>query len=105
MKCNTVIEIDNNTLNNAIQGAVSNALKKSDIQNKLYSYGTNRIRDYVNQSYRDGRLIQSVAKEMSKSVPVNDILNLIDIEELKTAIIDKVSMELYKDMKRALEVK
>ena len=105
MKCNTVIEIDSVTLNNAIQGAVSNALKKSDIQNKLYSYGTSRIREYVNQSYRDGRLVQSVAKEMNKSVPIDDILNLIDVEELKAAIIDNVSMELYKDMKRALEVK
>lgn len=102
MKCNTVIEIDSVTLNNSIQGAVSNALKNSDIQNKLYSYGTSRIREHVNQSYRDGRLVQSVAKEMSKNIPINEILKLLDVEKIEAAIIDNVSTELIKRLQDKL---
>ena len=102
MKCNTAIEIDSVALNNAIQGAVSDALKKSDIQDKLYSYGTGRIREHVNQSYRDGRLVQSVAKEMSKNIPINEILKLLDVEKIEAAIIDNVSTELIKRLQDKL---
>ena len=102
MKCNTIIEIDDNTLNNSIQRAVSDALKKSNIQDKLYSYGTSRIREHVDKSYRDGRLVQSVAKEMSKNIPINEILKLLDVEKIEAAIIDNVSTELIKRLQDKL---
>ena len=102
MKCNTTIDIDTNLLNNAIQGAVSNALKQSDIKDKLYSYGVDKIRTYAMRAERDGRLVQSVAKEISHNIPVDKILELLDVKKLETKIIERVSEALVTKMQNKL---
>lgn len=102
MKCNTTIEIDTTLLNNAIQGAVSNVLKQSNIQDKLYSYGVDKIRTYTMKAEKDGRFVQSVAKEISQNIPVDKILELLDVKELEAKIIERVSEALVTKMQDKL---
>ena len=102
MKCNTIIEIDTTLLNNAIQMAVSNALKQSNILDMLHSYGIDKIRTYTMKAEKDGRLVQSVAKEISQNIPIDKILELLDVKELEAKIIKRVSEALVTKMQDKL---
>ena len=88
------ILIDNTALNNAMQSAVSNTFKNSDLRDKIYSYGCKRVKDYIDKFYADGSVLSHAAKMVAKEINTQDVLALIDIEELKADIADRVAKHL-----------
>ena len=88
------ILIDDTTLNNAMQSAVSNTFKNSDLRDKIYSYGCKRVKDYIDKFYADGSVLSHAAKMVAKDINTQDVLALIDIEELKADIADRVAKHL-----------
>lgn len=87
-----------NTMNNAIQSAVSNTFKKSDLQDRIYSYGCKRVKDYINKFYANGSVLSHAAKQVAKEINTQDVLALIDIEELKADIADRVAKHLIEKL-------
>lgn len=92
------ILIDDTTLNNAMQSAVSNTFKNSDLRDKIYSYGCKRVKDYIDKFYADGSVLSHAAKQVAKEINTQDVLALIDIEELKADIADRVAKYLIKKL-------
>ena len=88
------ILIDDTTLNNAMQSAVSNTFKNSDLRDKIYSYGCKKVKDYIDKFYADGSVLSHAAKMVAKEISPQDVLALIDIEELKADIADRVAKHL-----------
>ena len=92
------ILIDDTTLNNAMQSAVSNTFKKSDLRDKIYSYGCKKVKDYIDKFYANGSVLSHTAKQVAKEINTQDVLALIDIEELKADIADRVAKYLIKKL-------
>ena len=92
------ILIDDTTLNNAMQSAVSNTFKNSDLWDKIYSYGCKRVKDYIDKFYANGSVLSHAAKMVAKEISPQDVLALIDIEELKADIADRVAKHLIEKL-------
>ena len=92
------ILIDDTTLNNAMQSAVSNTFKNSDLRDKIYSYGCKRVKDYIDKFYANGSVLSHAAKMVAKEISPQDVLALIDIEELKADIADRVAKHLIEKL-------
>lgn len=92
------ILIDDTTLNNAMQSAVSNTFKNSDLRDKIYSYGCKRVKDYIDKFYANGSVLSHAAKQVAKEINTQDVLALIDIEELKADIADRVAKYLIEKL-------
>lgn len=92
------ILIDDTTLNNAMQSAVSNTFKNSDLRDKIYSYGCKRVKDYIDKFYANGSVLSHAAKMVAKEISPQDVLSLIDIEELKADIADRVAKHLIEKL-------
>jgi len=96
---NLEFEIDSNILNNAVQKAVASTYKSTGMSEKLQSYGKQKISAAVNKMREDGSLVYSIAKQIAKEIDPTSILLLLDVEDIKKQIIDRVTNHLIKTIK------
>lgn len=96
------IDINNTVINNAVQKAVSSFYSSKNIEDKIMSYAATKINKTVAKWERDGSLTNQIAKQVASQISVQDIMSLLDTEELKEKIIDRVSMHLISKIKLSL---
>lgn len=96
---NLEFEIDSNILNNAVQKAIASTYKSSDMAEKLQSYGKQKISAAVTKMREDGSLVHSIAKQIAKEIDPTSVLLLLDVEDIKKQIIDRVTNHLIKTIK------
>ena len=96
---NLEFEIDSNILNNSVQKAVASTYKSTGVSEKLQSYGKQKISAAVNKMREDGSLVYSIAKQIAKEIDPTSILLLLDVEDIKKQIIDRVTNHLIKTIK------
>lgn len=99
IKTNLEFEIDSNILNNAIQKAVASTYKSSGIAEKLQSYGKQKVSTIVDKMREDGSLVHSIAKQIAKEIDPTSVILLLDVEDVKKQIIDRVTNHLIKTIK------
>ena len=77
--CTLELDVDSVALNNAMSKAV-------------------RIGKSVSKSIQDGTFVRAVAKNVAKEFDANIIVSLLDIEELKTMVAEKISQKIISKM-------
>lgn len=99
IKTNLEFEIDSNILNSAVQKAVASTYKSSRMAEKLQNYGNQKVSAAVDRMRADGSLVRSVAKQIAKGIDPASVLLLLDVEDVKKQIIDRVTNHLIKTIK------
>ena len=100
MKCkgNLEVTIDSVALNNCVQETIKKIYNSSDIQNRIMQYTKKKVDNYVDNVHRNGSIVKQASKRVAKEVDVNEILKLIDVDDLKNRIADKVAKHLISKM-------
>ena len=96
--CTLELDVDSVALNNAMSKAVSDAVKSLNIEQIVNAEVTRRIGKSVSKSIQDGTFVRAVAKNVAKECDANIIVPLLDIEELKTMVAEKISQKIISKM-------
>lgn len=94
--CEIELNISDVELNNAVSKAVSNAVKTLNIEQKVNTEVTRRIGKTISKSTSDGTFVATVAKNVAKTIEVNSVIALIDIEELKNIVAEKICEKMVR---------
>ena len=89
MKSN--FEIPDSLIRDAVNVAISNELKKLNIEAIVKTEVEKRIISMSNKGINDGSIISLVAKKVATEIPVSDIIELLDINNLNSMVSDRVS--------------
>lgn len=89
------LNLNEKQLNTLVQKYITDCYKQSNIGNRIYSYGTSRISKKIDQMFSDGSLmdavIKQIAKNISKDIPLEHLMELVDKDKLNEAVIERVS--------------
>ena len=96
MKSN--FEIPDSLIRDAVNTAISNELKKLNIEAIVKSEVEKRIITLSNKGINDGSLISLVAKKLATEIQVSDIIELLDIDNLNSMVSDRVSKFMLNKM-------
>ena len=97
------LNLNDKQLNQIVQKYISDCYKQSNICDKIYSYGTNRISKKIDQMVNDGSLMDSVARQVarniSKDIPLERLMEFVDMDKLNEAVIERVSKYVINKIK------
>ena len=97
------LNLNENQLNQIVQKYITDCYKQSEICDKIYSYGTSRIRKKIDQMVNDGSLVDAVAKQVakniSKDIPLERLMEFVDKDKLNEAVIERVSKYVINKIK------
>lgn len=97
------LNLNEKQLNQIVQKYITDCYKQSDICNKIYSYGTGRILKKIDQMLDDGSLVDAVAKQVakniSKDIPFERLMEFVDKDKLNEAVIERVSKYVINNIK------
>lgn len=96
--CTLELDVDSVALNNAMSKAVSYAVKRLDIEQRVNAEVTRRIGKSISKSIQDGTFVSAVAKNVAKEFDANIVVSLLDIEELKIMVAEKISQKIISKM-------
>ena len=101
MKTNCAVNINLSEVefNNIIIKSVSEEVRNYKLESRVLAEATRKIDKAMNKYLTDGTLTNAVAKKLSKDLDIDKILSIIDIEELKCSIIERVSEKLVRMIK------
>ena len=97
------LNLDKNQIDRIVQKYICDCYKHSIIQDRLYSYGTQRISKKVDQMIKDGSLVDAIVKNVSKricnDIPIEHLISLVDKDKLNDAIVERVSKHIIDKIK------
>lgn len=97
------LNLNEKQLNQIVQKYITDCYKKSEICDKIYSYGTSRILKKIEQMFDDGSLLDAVAKQVakniSKDIPLERLMEFVDKDKLNEAVIERVSKYVINNIK------
>ena len=89
------LNLDKNQIDRIVQKYICDCYKHSLIQDRLYSYGTQRISKKVDQMIKDGSLVDAIVKNVSKricnDIPIERLMEFVDKDKLSEAVTERVS--------------
>ena len=85
------IEVKEDMLNDGIQKVISKSIKSLDIDTKVTTEVIKRIGRTMDKSFKDGTFLCAVAKNVASKININDVIALIDIDELKEIIANRIA--------------
>lgn len=92
------LNLSNKQINSLVQQYITQCYSKSDIDNRIYSYATQRISKRIDQMINDGTLLDAIAKRVIKEVPMDKLITLIDKDKLNEVITERISKHLINKM-------
>lgn len=95
-KVNTTLEVNLNDkqINSLVQQYIAQCYSKTDVENRIYSYATQRISKRIAQMVNDGSLLDAIAKRVVKEVPIDKIISLIDKDTVNEIVAERISKHL-----------
>lgn len=93
------LNLKDNQINSLVQQYVTQCYSKSNIENRIYSYATQRISKKIDQMINDGTLLDAVAKRVIKDMPIEQLISLVDKDKLNEVVVERVSKCLINRMK------
>lgn len=93
------LNLNDKQINSLVQQYISQCYSKSNVENRIYSYATQRISKRIDQMINDGTLLDAIAKRVIKEIPIDKLIPLIDKDKLNDAIVEKLSKHLINKMK------
>lgn len=88
------LKLDKNQINSLVQQYIAQCYKKSDIEQRIYQYATQRISKKVDMMFSDGTIFESISKRLVKEVPLTEIISLVNKEDFNEAIKERVTKHL-----------
>lgn len=89
------LNLNEKQLNQIVQKYITDCYKQSNISDKIYSYGTSRISKKIDQMVNDGSLVDAVAKQVarniSKDIPLERLMEFVDKDKLNEAVTERVA--------------
>lgn len=93
------LNLKDNQINSLVQQYVTQCYSKSNIEDRIYSYATQRISKKIDQMINDGTLLDAVAKRVIKDMPIEQLISLVDEDKLNEVVVERVSKCLINRMK------
>lgn len=92
------LNLKDNQINSLVQQYVTQCYSKSNIEDRIYSYATQRISKKIDQMINDGTLLDAIAKRVIKDMPIEQLISLVDKDKLNEVVIERVSKCLINKM-------
>lgn len=93
------LNLKDNQINSLVQQYVTQCYSKSNIEDRIYSYATQRISKKIDQMINDGTLLDAITKRVVKDIPIKQLISLIDKDKLNEVVVERVSKCLINRMK------
>lgn len=93
------LNLKDNQINSLVQQYVTQCYSKSNIEDRIYSYATQRISKKIDQMINNGTLLDAIAKRVVKDIPIEQLISLIDKDKLNEVVVERVSKCLINRMK------
>ena len=97
------LNLNEKQLNQIVQKYITDCYKQSNIGDKIYSYGTSRISTKIDQMINDGSLVDAVAKQVakniSKDIPLERLMEFVDKDKLNEAVTERVAQYVINKIK------
>lgn len=97
------LNLNDKQLNQIVQKYISDCYRQSNICDKIYSYGTSRISKKIDQMVNDGSLVDAVAKQVarniSKDIPLERLMEFVDMDKLNEAVTERVTQYVINKIK------
>ena len=93
------LNLKDNQINSLVQQYVTQCYSKSNIENRIYSYATQRISKKIDQMINDGTLLDAIAKRVIKDMSIEQLISLVDKDKLNEVVVERVSKCLINRMK------
>jgi hypothetical protein len=92
------LNLKDNQINSLVQQYITQCYSKSNIEDRIYSYATQRISKKIDQMINDGTLLDAVAKRVIKDMPIEQLISLVDKDKLNEVVVERVSKCLINKM-------
>lgn len=93
------LNLKDNQINSLVQQYVTQCYSKSNIEDRIYSYATQRISKKIDQMINDGTLLDAIAKRVIKDISIEQLISLVDKDKLNEVVVERVSKCLINRMK------
>lgn len=97
------LNLNEKQLNQIVQKYITDCYKQSNINDRIYSYGTSRISKKIDQMVNDGSLVDAVAKQVarniSKDIPLERLMEFVDKDKLNEAVTERVAQYVINKIK------
>lgn len=93
------LNLKDNQINLLVQQYVTQCYSKSNIEDRIYSYATQRISKKIDQMINDGTLLDTIAKRVIKNMSIEQLISLVDKDKLNEVVVERVSKCLINRMK------
>lgn len=96
---NFAFDIDMNVINNAVQNSVSKTIASLNIKERVDTQVNRVMQKHADKAISDGSFYESLAKNLATKIDISKIIEMIDMNELKTMIAERVSQKIVEKMK------
>lgn len=93
------LNLKDSQINSLVQQYVAQCYSKSNIEDRIYSYATQRISKKIDQMINDGTLLDTIAKRVIKNMSIEQLISLVDKDKLNEVVVERVSKCLINRMK------
>ena len=93
------LNLKDSQINSLVQQYVTQCYSKSNIEDRIYSYATQRISKKIDQMINNGTLLDAIAKRVIKDMSIEQLISLVDKDKLNEVVVERVSKCLINRMK------
>lgn len=92
-------DIDMNVVNNAVQNAISKTIANLNIKERVDAQVNKVMQKHADKAIQSGSFYDSLAKNLATKIDISKIIEMIDMNELKVMIAERVSQKIVEKMK------
>lgn len=96
---NFAFDIDMNVINNAIQNSISKTIANLNIKERVDAQVNKVMQKHADKAIQSGSFYDSLAKNLATKIDISKIIEMIDMNELKVMIAERVSQKIVEKMK------
>lgn len=94
-----VFDIDMNVINNAVQNSISKTIANLNIKERVDAQVNKVMQKHADKAIQNGSFYDSIAKNLVTKIDISKIIEMIDMNELKVMIAERVSQKIVEKMK------
>lgn len=92
-------DIDMNVINNAVQNSISKTIANLNIKERVDAQVNKLMQKHADKAIQNGSFYDSLAKNLATKIDISKIIEMIDMNELKVMIAERVSQKIVEKMK------
>lgn len=96
---NFAFELDMNVINNAVQNSISKTISGLNIKERVDAQVNKVMQKHADKAIQNGSFYDSLAKNLISKIDIAQIIEKLDMDELKVMIAERVSQKIVEKMK------